>query len=538
MIELGILSDLAVVIVGATAVLLALRPLGVPPILAYILAGLLLGPLLGLLAVTETLDLFSELGVALLLFVVGLELSIGRIRDVGRPAALAGTLQVGITFVLGTLIALALGFDARAAAFLGLATTFSSTVVVVKLLDRAGEFGTLHGRVAIGILLVQDVLVAVVLTLVAGMGDRGDVAIGPALARAFIGLLAMTAVAAVFARWILPPLFSWLAQSTEALFIASLTWAFGFIVAAEMLHVSVELGAFVAGVAIAQLPYNDELRHRVHPLVDFFLAVFFVSLGASMDPGGSVGYVPAILVLSLFVLVGKPLIVAWLLTRVGYGGRSAFLSGVTLGQVSEFAFILVAAAAAAGLVEDELLSLVGVVGLVTIGGSSLLVPRASRLFERLLRTRVPSFLRRDGHDDEHTIERSGHVIVIGMNTLGRLLVHRLAEMGEDVVAVDSDPAKLHGLPAEALAGSVGSPALLDQAGIARAKLVVSALRIEDVNSMLAYRCSEASVPVSIHAFDPSLADELFEIGADHVMISKLDGIAQMRGELRRLKVTR
>ena len=537
--ELGILGELAVLVVGATLVMLALRPIGVPPILSYILAGVLLGPVLGVLAVTETLHLFSEIGIALLLFVVGLELSIGRIRDVGRPAALAALGQVGATFLIGFLLALGLGFDAVPAAFLGLATTFSSTVVVVKLLDRAGEFGTLHGRVSIGILLVQDVLVAVVLTLVAGLGAGGDGAgsIAVRLGTAMLGLVGLTVVAAAAVRWVLPPLFDWLAESTETLFIASLTWAFGFILAAEAIHVSIELGAFVAGVALAQLPYNDVLRHRVHPLVDFFLAVFFVSLGADLDAGAALGHALAIAVIAVFVLAGKPLILAWLLTRLGYSGRTSFLTGVTLGQVSEFAFIMLAAAVASGLVEDDLVSVVAVAGLLTMGGSTLLVPRAARTYEAL-RERLPAFLRRTGRDEKPELEREGHVVVIGMNTLGRLLVHRLADLGEHVLAVDNDHAKLEGLPAETLFGGVDNPAMLEEANIAGAKLVVSALQIEDVNNMLAYRCSEAGVPVSIHAFEPSLADELLGIGADHVMISKMDGIVQMQAALRQLQVIR
>lgn len=540
MTDFPILRDLGYVIVGATLLLLAMRALRVPPIVAYILAGLLLGPALGVLTVTESLELISELGIALLLFVVGLELSLERLRDVGRPAVLGGALQVLLTLALGAGVAWALGFRGGDAVFLGLAVAFSSTVVVIKLLDRAGDLGALYGRLAIGILLVQDVLVAVVLTLVGGLGAEGEGGFGAGaagLARAFLGLAALAVGAALAVRWVLPRLFDWLAESTEALFIASLTWAFVFIVAAELIHVSIELGAFVAGVSLAQLPYNDELRRRIHPLVDFFLAVFFVTLGAGMDLGSAAQYWGAAVTLSLFVLLGKPLIVGWLLVRLGYGGRTAFLSGITLGQVSEFAFILLGLAAAGGLVEPALLSLVGVMGLVTMATSAFVVPEGERLYRAGRGRWLPGFLRSGGLEEPLPPMRAGHIVIVGMNTLGRLLVREFAARGERVLALDSDPEKLRGLPGESQVGSAESPAVLEEAGVPRAKLVVSALQIEDLNSLLAYRCHRMGVPVSIHAFDPSLAHELLEIGADHVMISKHDGIRHMAEEFRRLGVT-
>ena len=546
MIELEILRNLAWVVMGAAAVLLLLRPLGVPPILAFMITGLLLGPGTRVLYVSESLHLFSELGVALLLFVVGLELSVDKIRDLGRPAMKAGVLQVSGMFTLGTGLSLLLGFDVVPAVFLGLATAFSSTVVVVKLLDRAGELGDLHGRLAIGILLVEDVIVAIVLTLVVGLSGveadgagGGFGAIARSLGTAIVGLLALTLVAAVAVRWVLPRVFHWLAGSGEALFIAALTWAFGFILAAEAFHLSIELGAFVAGVALAQLPFSEELHGRVHPLVDFFLAIFFVALGARMDLGAASAYIVPAIGLSLLVSLVAPLLVAFILVRLGYAGHTSFLAAVTLSQVSEFAFILLTVGVTAALVEPELLSLVGLIGLITISVSSIAAPHGEAIWRWLERRGwLPGWLRRGGHDDTALPHRSGHAVVIGMNTLGRVIVQRLAERGEKVVAVDTDHRKLLDLAAETLTGSIDDPAVLEHAGVERARLVVSALQIEDVNSMLVYRCARLGVPVSVHAHDPSFAHELLEAGADHLMVSKLDGIAPMERELRRLGVIR
>jgi Kef-type K+ transport system membrane component KefB len=539
--ELAVLRDLGLVVVGGALLLLAVRPLRVPPILTYMMGGLILGPATGLLAVTETLELFSELGIALLLFVVGLELSVDKIRDVGRTAVLGGVTQVVLTLILAFGLSTLVGFPPVPALFVGLTLTFSSTVVVVKLLDRAGALNARYGRVAIGILLVQDVVIALVLTVLSGLAAGAAETVATrwlGLAVAFASMLGLALVAGVAVRLVVRPLFAWLSRSAEALFIASLAWAFAFIVAAESLHVSVELGAFIAGVALAQIPYNQELQRRVHPLVDLFLAVFFVSLGARMDLGAFQQYWLIALVLSAFVLVVKPLLIAVLLTRLGQANRSAFLSGVTLGQISEFSFILIPLAIAGGLVPPEILSLVGLLGLVTIGASAIVVPRAEGLYRRLCERGMLPFLRSATAEPPAEEELSGHIVVVGMNTLGRLIVERFAELGEQVLAVDTDAGKLEGLPAETLAGSIDALSVIGAAGVERARLVVSALQIEDTNSLLAYRCAEMGVPVSIHAFDVSLMHELMRIGADHLMVSKYDGIKEMEQTFHQLEPAR
>ncbi|MBW3535390.1 MAG: cation:proton antiporter [Gemmatimonadetes bacterium] len=537
--ELQILRDLGVVVLAATALLLVLRRVHLPPILAYIVAGLLAGPLTGVLQVSHSVELFSELGIALLLFLVGLELSLARIRDVGKVALLAGTLQVGITTAGGAGIAVLLGFPFGEAVLLGLALAFSSTVVVVKLLDRNGDLGTLHGRIAVGILLVQDVVVALALTMLSGAGGGSDpMAVAQGLGGAFLGMGVLAAAAAVGVRWVMPPVVRWCSSSPEALFVVGLAWCFAFIVGAETLHVSLELGAFIAGVALAQLRWAEELRRRVHPLVDFFLAVFFVALGAGLDPAAAATLWPAVLALSAFVLVGKPLVVALLLTRFGYGRRTGVLAGLALGQASEFGLVLTTLAVGAGMADESMLSLVGLVALVTIGGSAVLMPRGRAVQRGLERRGLLAILGRGGEEPADVVERSGHVVVVGMNSLGRRLVHALSERGERVLAVDTDAGKLEGLPAETLVGSTDQLATLDEAGVRRARLVVTALQIEDANELLAWRCRSMGVPISVHAFLPSMAADLRRVGADHLMISKHDGVRRLAAELQDMGVMR
>jgi Kef-type K+ transport system membrane component KefB len=540
MTDFPILRDLGYILFAAAAVVLLARAVKIPPIIAYMVAGLLLGPATHLVHPSESLELISEVGIALLLFLVGLEMSLEKIRDVGRVALVAGGGQVALTALLGYAVSVLLGFSMVQAVLLALAVTFSSTVVVVKLLEQRGDLDALYGRIAIGILLVQDVAVAVVLTLLAGLEDPtalGIEAVGRGLVRASLGMIALVAFAFIATKYVLPRLFGWLAGSLEALFVWSLTWCFAFILMAQALGLSVEIGAFVAGVSLAQLSYNEELIRRVHPLVNFFLAIFFVTLGIHMELGSALELWPAVLALSLFVLIGKPAILMALVPRLGYGERTSFLTGLTLGQISEFSFIVASLALGAGLVEEAFLSVIGMLGLVTIGISAALIQGSDRIYEAVRRTGTLRFFRAAPHQEPTTApELRGHIIIVGMNTLGRRLVRDFLGRGERVLAIDVDDAKLRGLPSATLQGNTEHPSVLEHANLSEAKLLVSALQIEDANNLLAYRAREAGVPSSIHAFDPGLADELRENGATHLMISKYDGIRHVAAALRRAGV--
>jgi len=536
--DLEFLRSLGVMIVAAAAFVLVARMARVPSIVAYILAGLALGPVTGLLQVTDAVEIIAEVGIVLLLFLVGLELSLEKIRDVGRVAVIAGLGQVFFTAAGGFLLSFLLGFTPMESLFLATALTFSSTVVVVKLLTEKGDLDALYGRIAVGIFLVQDLVVIVILTFLTGIGGVGEFSIGSALAgiaSAFGGMGLLLVVALLAARFVLPQLFAWIAGSLEGLFIWSLTWCFLLVVGAELLHLSIEIGAFIAGVSLAQLPYSKELRRRVHPLMNFFIAVFFTTLGLRMELQGALDqWIPA-LVLSLFVLIGNPVIFMWIIARLGYGERTSFLTSVTVAQISEFSFIFAALGLATGLIDETILSVIAMVGLVTIAASAYMILYNEGLYRLLHRTFAIKMFRAPPEPDvvEEVNPLRGHIVVVGLNSLGKLLVEELSSRGERVLAVDTDAEKLASVAQQTLLGNIDHPDVVEEANVAEAKLVVSALQIEDVNNLLAFRCRELGVPCSIHAFDRSVVEELREVGANHLMISKNNGIKRIVEELRR-----
>jgi Kef-type K+ transport system membrane component KefB len=540
----GFFDALGVFVIAGSLLALTARWLRLPSIVAFLLAGLLVGPVTGLVGATpDKIDLIAELGIVLLMFVVGLELSLERIREVGKVAVAAGLGQVVFTSVLGFGLCLALGFEVLESVFIATALTFSSTVVVVKLLDQKDELRTLHGRIAVGIFLVQDLVVVFVLTFLSGLGETGATspgAVALGLGKAFAGMIALLLACLAGARWLLPPVMRWAATSPRTALVWSLAWCLGFVLAAHALALSVEIGAFLAGLAIAQLRFADDLRRRTHPLMSFFIAVFFVSLGARMELEHASAYGVEAAVLSLFVLVGNPVIFIAIIARYGYSERTSFLTSVTVAQISEFSFVFAAMGASLGLIGPPILSLIGVVGVVTIAVSAYMILHNHRLYAAIRRTGVLRVFRARAEDDAEPPPRhlSGHVVVVGMNDLGRRLVRALHARGETVLAVDNDWRKLADLPGHALLGDVDYAATLEEAGLAEARVAFSALRIEQVEQLFVHRCRALGVPVAAYAVDRATADVLREIGATHVVESTARAGERLLDELHRIGAPR
>jgi Kef-type K+ transport system membrane component KefB len=452
-------------------------------------------------------------------------------------------LQVLLTAIGGFIIAQLMGFARLPSVFLAATVTFSSTVVVIKLLDQKGATGRLYGRISISLFLAQDIVVIVLLTVISGIGS-GDaieiLALVKGLGAAFGGMLVLLLVALLASRYLLPRPFAWAAQSPDTVFIWALCWCFLVVLLAHQFHLSVEIGAFLAGIAIAQLPIHEDLQRRLHPLMTFFVAVFLVTLGIKIDLTILGEIWLYVLGFSAFVIFVKPLIVFTILNRLRYSEYTAFQSATATGQVSEFAFILLGLGAASGLIEGMIVSIGGLVGMLTIAISSYLIIYSDSLygvFQKLSLLQV--FKAKQEPDHEEWSIREGHVIVVGMNALGREIVKQLASRGEDVLAIDTDPDKLKGLsPARTLIGNVEYESVVEEIGLRRARMVVSALRIEDANHLLAYRCRSAGVTCAIHAFDVSAIDDLLELDTSYMFMPAVDAVREQLSLLDRMNEPR
>ncbi|KIC48040.1 cation:proton antiporter family protein [Tateyamaria sp. ANG-S1] len=416
-----------------------------PLIVSFIAVGILAGPsILDIARSDEQIDLLAELGIAVLLFLVGLKLDFNLVRSLGPVALVTGLGQVVFTTVFGFLIALALGLDAVTAIYVAIALTFSSTIIIVKLLSDKREIDALHGRIALGFLIVQDIVVVVAMIALSAIGvggaAEGEGALVDVLRVLGYGLAMLTFVV-VFIRYVANPLVERLSRVPELLVSFAIGWAALLAAVGYYLGFGKELGGLLAGVSLASTPFREAIAARLASLRDFLLLFFFIALGASLDLsvlGDSVG--PA-LVLSLFVLIGNPLIVLTIMGAMGYRKRTGFLAGLTVAQISEFSLIFMAMSVTIGHATDEALGLVTLVGLVTIAASTYMITYSHQLysfFEPVLGVFERRHPQAEDTDASDTA-RSHDVVLFGLGRYGLGIASSLQDSGKSILGVDFSP---------------------------------------------------------------------------------------------------
>lgn len=414
-----------------------------PLIVAFIAVGLGAGPAgFDVISESEAWELLSAVGISLLLFVVGLRLDTDEIRATGIVALITGLGQVAFTATVGFLITLALGFGVIPSIYVAIALTFSSTIIIVKLLSDKQEIESLHGRIAVGFLIVQDIVVVLVMigiSAFAGAGTEGASPTREALEIAGKGAAYLGAILLAM-KFMVPPLFRTFAKVPELLVLGAIAWAMALSVGGEELGFSREVGAFLAGISLASTPFRDALGARLVSLRDFLLVFFFVVLGAGLDVSllGEQLW-PAIL-LSLFVLIGNPLIVMIIMGVMGYRKRTGFLSGLAVAQISEFSLILGALGVSVGHIDNETLGLITLVGIVTITLSTYLIIYSHQIYDRIQHT-LSIFERSSPYREEGIVEMGESVdfMVIGLGRFGGEIARQLLDQGYRVAGVDFDP---------------------------------------------------------------------------------------------------
>ncbi len=420
---------------------LALRQ---PLIVSFILVGILAGPLgFGLAASGEHIELLAELGVAVLLFLVGLKLDLHLIRSIGSVALTTGIGQVLFTSVIGFAICLGLGMSPVTSLYVAVALTFSSTIIIVKLLSDKREIDSLHGRIALGFLIVQDLVVVLAMVVLSafGVGTATEKPILDILLVVVHGLVLMGAIG-LFIRYAAEPLLRRLARTPELLLVFAIGWAALLAALGDYWGFSKELGGLLAGVSLASTPYRESIASRLSSLRDFLLLFFFIGLGAQLDLRGLGDQVAAASVLSLFVLIGNPLIVMIIMGVMGYRKRTGFLAGLTVAQISEFSLIFMAMGLALGHVNAQAVSLVTMVGLATIALSTYMITYSQTLYlwiERFLGPFERKIAYREAADDAVEAGQRFDVILFGIGRYGEAIAQRLQDNGLTVLGVDFDP---------------------------------------------------------------------------------------------------
>ncbi|NCC22103.1 MAG: sodium:proton exchanger [Alphaproteobacteria bacterium] len=478
----------AILIIAGVFGFIALK-LRQPLIVAFIGIGILVSPS-GIGLVPEDaagpIDALAQLGIALLLFMVGLKLDLKLIRTLGPVALVSGLSQVALTVAFGAGLALWLGYSLQVAFLLGVALSFSSTIIVVKLLSDQRAIDSLYGKIALGILIIQDIVVILSMVAMAGFSSgteagTADTLSAGALGAILVKVLAFVVVTGLFIRYAADPLTKTLSRSSELTVIFAIGLTATFAGVAYQLDLSKELGGLLAGVALASTPIREELVSRLAPVRDFLLLFFFVNLGAHLDLGMIGDQVGNALIFSAFVLVGKPVIIMGLTIALGYRARTSFMAGLTLSQISEFSLIFIAMAMTTGLVPQEIAGLITLVGLVTFALSTYGIMYGGNIYflleKRFKHIHLPIPRRYEELIQDARVQKDYDVVVIGLGRYGLSIAQQFKNRGFKVLGVDFDPLAIKNaqrLGVSAIYGDASNPDLTEMLPISKTSAIICA----------------------------------------------------------------
>ena len=440
---LPILFDLGFIIFLSAVLAYIAKFLKQPLIIAYVLAGLILGPMgMGLITNSEEISLLSELGIVFLLFYVGLEIDFRKFKHVGFAAFVGGSIQVVVMFILGFLLSSFFGMGATIGIYIGLLLAFSSTMIVAKILTDRDELNTLHGRIMLGILLLQDIIAVVALPLLSNMGSIISLDFVGSIVLKGVGLFAL---AIILNKFFFPVILDYAAERRDVLFITSVANCFFFIGASYVLDFSIAIGGFIAGLSMANFPYNIEIAGEIHALRDFFSIIFFSSLGMQLNFWVIQSMFPLFIIVMVIVLFIKPLVLTVIYLFLGYGGRTSGYVGLGMGQASEFMFIIAAAMFLSGNMGTDLYSFILSIVVVSIVITPYFAKGRGLFYDFFSRFRIPQLRNLMHAKSIYGLENppeeimKNHIIIFGAHRMGEKIVQYLRDRGEKFVVVERDP---------------------------------------------------------------------------------------------------
>lgn len=521
---MNIFVELSALLALTALVTLIVRLLKQPLVVGYILTGIIAGPyLLNVVHSTHELELFSKVGIVFLLFIVGLHMNPKVVKEIGSVSLLAGVGQVVLTSVVGFILALVLGLDRIAALYVAIALTFSSTIVILKLLADKKDLQKLYAKIAIGFLLVQDIIATFILIGITIATNDSNTNIVYTVALTLLKGVGLLVGLYLFTSLVLNKLTKYIAQSQELLFLFSLAWGTGLASLFLLLGFSIEIGALVAGVTLSVTPYADEISARLRPLRDFFVIIFFILLGSQMVLNNLGDILVPALILSLFVLIGNPVIMIILMNLSGHNRRTGFLAGLTVGQISEFSLILASLGLQVGHISQDVLSLVTLVGLITIAGSTYLILYAEKLYPRLLTLLKKLELVKQKSTAPGAITEDYSSAIFGYDRVGHTFAEALTEAEQSFVVIDYNPESIKHLQSLTVPhryGDASDVEFLEELPLAHPKLVISTIPDLTTNrliikNMLAKNPSVLIIPIAHTVQD---AHELYEAGAAFVIV--------------------
>ncbi len=477
MIQLGIL------IIIATVLAILSRLIKQPPLVAYLITGLILGSVgSGIAATGELLKVASEIGIILLLFMAGLEINLERVKKVLKMTLVIGFGQIILMSIGFFLIALKIfGYGTLTSVYIGIALTLSSTIVVIKTLADRKETEALHGQILIGVMILQDIFVMGALTILTNLG--GNVNFGLNLLLIVLKATFVALTLYLISRLLLAKIFDEIAKSIELIFLAGLAWCFVGVNIAWLVDFSIEIGAFLAGFAIANLPFAFEIEDKARSLRDFGLLLFFAYVGSQVQLTKELLLSAQTITFVILEIFGTFLIIAVISSFLGLKRKHGFFVSSIPCQVSEFALVLVAIGFQLGHINNKVLSLITTIVIITIILSSAILANLNWLFKK-----IESYFKiyewRCKGKKYKDIQLKKHVVVFGLGGLGENIVKHFLKKKKQVVVVDWHPSKIklakkHGF--YMIYADAGDPDVWEEVNIKEAVLVVSTIgaNIED-----------------------------------------------------------
>ncbi|UCC92020.1 MAG: cation:proton antiporter [Candidatus Aenigmatarchaeota archaeon] len=524
---LPIIFHLGIIIFVSAVLAYFAKFLKQPLIVAYVVAGVIVGPVgLGLITNTEEIALLSELGIVFLLFSVGLEIDFRRFKHVGFAAFAGGTIQVVFTFLLGFAVAMFFGMANILGVYIGLLLAFSSTMIVAKILADRDELNTLHGRIMLGILLLQDIIAVIALPLLRNVGSLFSLEFAGSIVLRGLGLFA---IAILLNRFFFPRILDYAAEKHEILFLTAVANCFFFIGASYVLGFSIAIGGFIAGLSMANFPYNIEIAGEVHALRDFFSIVFFSSLGMQLNFWVMQSMFPMFITLLILVMVLKPIMLTVIYLFLGYGGRTSGYVGLGMGQASEFMFIIAAEMFLIGSITHEFYSFLISIVVVSIVITPYFAKGRSIFYEFFSRFRLPKIHHFIHPKSIHVLENppervlDNHIIIFGAHSMGEKIVQYLKDRGEKFVVVERDPEIVKNLSRKGIYvryGDAENDEVLKKIFLTKAKLLILTIPYADIASFVVRKAKRSSSTIRIlaRAHTEMDAERLYKAGADIVII--------------------
>ncbi len=532
-----VFTQLSLIILIVLGVSFIIRLLKQPLIIAYIISGIIVGPyFLGILPGIEAVYTFSEIGIALLLFIVGLHLTPRVIKEVGKISLITGLGQIFFTAVIGYFIAVMLGFAPITAVYIAIALTFSSTIIILKLLSDKGDLDNLYGKISIGFLLVQDFVAILALIVISSFstGENFFSTIGLTLLKG-AGLVAILAPISIF---VLPKFQKFFAKSQEFLFIFSIAWGLGLASLFYFAGLSIEIGALIAGVLLSVSPYHLEMSSRLKPLRDFFIISFFLLLGAQIAIGNIGSLIIPSIVFSLLIIIGNPLIVMALMGLEGFTKKTSFFAGLTVAQIGEFSLIVIALGARVGHISNEILSLITLTSLITIGICTFLVLYSKKIYPFI--SKYLSIFEKKRIREKRKISKNTDAVLFGYNRIGFGILTSLKKIKKNYLVVDFNPnviSDLQKLGIPSVYGDVDDDSLLRELPLKNLKLAISTIPDFETNELLikTIKTENPKTIIIVRAHTIEDAMGLYKEGADYVLTPHFLGGEYLAKMLKEIK---